>query len=362
MKIFNSNLIESPQFINSHNQWLLDRQGNRYFDTWLGAGTLIFGHAQELDKIGTDMLPEGIGLNEELTRLISKTVDFKIGGLGFQTSGSSAVARAVRLSRAITGRDKVAVIGNFWHGSDNEFLFKNDKQWLSLGVIENDSVEWFADIENFMIDAKINQYAALLIEPYQGSDPSRSLLDTIDAERRKEIKESGVLIIHDEVITGFRECFGSCYQSRRFKPDIVVFGKAIALGFPVGMVVVSEDILNGKNLEPFFWGGTFPCSPTQLRLIENALMKFEKIDYNIISENHWEIEKKIKSLLTENFKILSGCGFSRVLNNSSEKEARSFLVYNSEFDNLRRELLSNEIYLASNGLIFPSVFSIDKRG
>ena len=130
IKLFNANLDSLPEIIASKDQWLIDRNGNKLFDTWLGSGTLIFGH-EKASEIKIDMLPHGVEFDHQIRNLFSKLVDFEVGGIGLQTSGSSAITRAIRLARSITNRDKIAVVGDFWHGSDGDFLFKMQKQKIS---------------------------------------------------------------------------------------------------------------------------------------------------------------------------------------------------------------------------------------
>ena len=83
--------------------------------------------------------------------LINKLVDFKVGSLGIQTSGSSAITRACRIARALTKRRLVALIGDFWHGSDDEFLFRHNYELLSdgLSISPGQNYIWFKTLESF---------------------------------------------------------------------------------------------------------------------------------------------------------------------------------------------------------------------
>ena len=79
------------------------------------------------------MLPE-VNIPEQCKPLINKLVNFKVGSLGIQTSGSSAITRACRIARALTGKRLIALIGDFWHGSEDEFLFRHNYEFLSAGL------------------------------------------------------------------------------------------------------------------------------------------------------------------------------------------------------------------------------------
>ena len=144
MIFLNSNLAHNPVFVEGKGAYLIDRKGELAFDTWLGSGTLIFGHDKTTEK-SEKLLPSGPDLDQLFFDNLSDCVDFSIGAIGFQTSGSSAVTRAVRLARAATRKDVVVVIGSFWHGSENEFLFKNEKRDISVGVTSSShsDVVWF---------------------------------------------------------------------------------------------------------------------------------------------------------------------------------------------------------------------------
>ncbi len=334
------------------------------FDSWLGSGTMIIGHTKKKRSIDIDMLPNGTEFGNDLKRMITDMVSFTVGGIGLQTSGSSAVTRAMRLARAITARDKIAVIANFWHGSDGDLLFKNDKTKISSGVPNSYQLDisWFETIEEFLQASEITDYAALLTEPHQGADPGSSTLEKIGTEQRELLRQCGVLLILDEVITGFRERYGSCDESRRVNPDIVVFGKTLGLGFPVGMVVVSNELIK-KIREYPFWGGTFSASPTQIEHIKYSLTLLNTIDYRVIKKNLQDLIDAISEFAHDaGYEIRTGCGFSRVIKRERPAEARAFLADNSSYFQLQDGLRKEGVYLASNALVFPSIYNINAEG
>ena len=112
-----------------------------------------------------DMLPHGVEFDDALKSLFTKLVDFEIGGIGFQTSGSSAVTRATRLARSITNRNKIAVVGGF--GMDPmRPSFKEQKLNFSTGmpkVIQNE-IQWFPCLEEFFASQNLDHYAGLQIQ------------------------------------------------------------------------------------------------------------------------------------------------------------------------------------------------------
>lgn len=358
----NSNQEINPDITSAKKGWLVSKKHGLLFDTWLGSGTLMLGHECDSAGFQMEMLPGGMQFSNEYVELLSGLVDFEVGCLGFQTSGSAAVARAIRLARAITKREKVAVVGSFWHGSDNEFLFKKNKNQISSGVpISHQSeVVWFEDVEDFLNHKKLESFAALLVEPYQGADPSISMLNSLRInEKRIHMRDAGVLLVCDEIITGFRERYGSCSISRNCAPDIAIFGKALGLGFPVGLVVVNKLALDYMDVFPF-WGGTFSSSPTQNKHIFNSLKSLACLDYNKIKVNNSAILRYLEQFTHKyGYEIKSGCLFSRVLKTNKVAGSRGFLTKDLEFEELKADLAKNGFFLASNALIFPSVYNID---
>lgn len=356
--LFNSNLEESPEIKSSEGQWLIDRNGRKLFDTWLGSGTFIFGH-EKASEIKIDMLPNGVEFDDELKNLFTKLVDFEIGGIGFQTSGSSAVTRAIRLARSITNRNKIAVVGGFWHGSDGDFLFKEKKLNISTGIPKSyqEEIEWFACLEDFFAIKNFECYAGVLIEPYQGSNPSLSMLKDITSRNREKLRRHGILLLCDEVITGFRERYGSCNSSRRVNPDIVIFGKTAALGFPIGIVIANKEIVE-KPLTIPFWGGTASASPTQINYLKKSFLKLSKLDYCIIDKNLASLHQILKSpIQNAGFVLKSGCMFSRILASDENNDSRAFISDDRNYRMLQKQLLDLGFFIGNNALVFPSIIN-----
>jgi glutamate-1-semialdehyde 2,1-aminomutase len=353
-------------FVSSQGPWLVDANTRKAFDTWLGSGSLIFGHGVSGDHTLTiDMLPEGATTDESLITNLEAAAGLQLGGIGFQTSGSSAIARSCRLARAATGKDKVAVIKSFWHGSDDQFLFSGaTKVPISAGVPTESqgSSHWFESIDQFIKNAHLSDYAAVLVEPYQGADPTETTLTSTNAAWRSVLQVNNILLVADEIITGFRERFGSCTASRECKPDIVVFGKAIGNGYPVGVVLTTPRVadMTPKN---FFWGGTFSASPTQMGAVTSHLHKLKQLDYKNLQTNLACIGSRLENVISAHqlkLELVKGCGFARIKTIAQIATPRAFLRGGqSDFVILRDVALKEGVYLGANGLIFPSVHNIE---
>ena len=365
MSFFNANLKANPLIVNSHGPWLVDKNGNCLFDCWLGAGTLLFGHSKTESLTKSRMLPE-LDIPEECQSLINKLVDFEVGSLGIQTSGSSSITRACRIARAITNRRLIALIGDFWHGSEDEFLFRHNYELLSdgLAITPGQNYCWFESIPDFLKHPNLSEFAAILVEPLQGSNPGISVVsELLDSNNRKFLREKNILIIFDEIITGFREAYGSSSMSRQCQPDIVVFGKALGGGYPIGMILVNEEcakLLTGKNI---FWGGTFAANPIQIEIMFLHLTKLAKLDFSIILKNLDDLCTYFLENIKINdvgFTISKGRGFARLLEDKKTvKSSRGFLFEKTESEKILEEIcIQKKIYLPRNRLIFSSCHNV----
>lgn len=370
MHILNSNLKSTPTLVSGSGPFLFSENGEKFFDCWLGSGTLIFGH----EKLSSSMyetnflLPEGNYFNQEFENLVGKTVDFEIGAVGFQTSGSGAIHRACRLARAVTKKDKIAIISKFWHGSDDAFLFEGNKsRILSDGIpIESQSNSiFFQDLKEFFDKADFSEIAGILVEPNQGADPSLDILSELDSNKRKILVDNRVLLIADEVITGFRTRFGSTTSSRNAKPDIVVFGKAIGGGFPIGIVLVTKELAALLKEQAIFWGGTFSASPFQIKMMQLNLKRLLALDFRILEKNLNELIVRITEILNgTQFKVAKGGGFGRIIlekQDDKQSSARGFLENGKSLMQTARNIVEKEkIYINTNLLIFPSIYNINQ--
>ena len=163
-----------------------------------------------------------------------------------------------------------------------------------------------------------------------------------------------------EIINGFREQYGSCSASRLINPDIVVLGKSIARGLPIGLVIISEKALNPNKKLPF-WGGTFSASPIQMTYMFDTLEKLSILDYQDIQKNLLGLIERLSNCSQEfGLQITTGCNFARIKRGSSSS-ARAFVAQDQAFERFRETMQKNAIYIARNGLVFPSIFDINKE-
>ncbi len=261
-----------------------DVDGNVYDDYWIGHGALILGHAPTpvLDAV-REQLEQGTHFGFahekeiELAELITRYVP-NVEKIRFTNSGTEANMYAVRLARAFTGRRKIVKMEGGWHGGYDTLhtgvtppFTGPESAGLPETVLKDTVSVPFNDADALRRVLKEKDVAAVILEPVMG------VAGAIPADREylKEVREicdkTGTLLIFDEVITGFRLAMGGGQEYFGVDADIVVMGKIIGGGFPIGAFGAREEIMKlldykkhrGK-LERSFHGGTFTGNPISM--------------------------------------------------------------------------------------------------
>jgi len=278
--------FEPYPFFTSHAKGskLYDVDGNVYIDYCLGYGPLILGHAhpriveavrEQLEK-GT-MYGTPTEAEVELAELVARSVPC-IEMIRLVNSGTEATMHAVRVARGYTGRSKIVKFEGCYHGAHDYVLVKAGSGATtfgaptSLGVPEdsakNTIVLPFNDIESFERAVKQNrdEVAAVIIEPVIGNAGVILPRDGYLQEIRKITKEEGIVLIFDEVITGFRLALGGAQEYYGVVPDMATLGKVMGGGFPIAAYGGKREIMElvsplGKVYQASTYGGN-PVSMT----------------------------------------------------------------------------------------------------
>ncbi len=268
-----------------------DVDGNAYIDYWQGHYANVLGHNP---AVLTDVLAaEGAGTlhsgfeGEGQVRL----AEILLGRLGyddykirFTTSGTLAAMYAVMLAMGFTGRERILKIGGGWHGA-SPFLLKGVKYHSGEGfqgadsaglpedlLARTDIIPWNdGDQLESVIREKGDRIAAFIIEPFLGAGgflfADRAYLELA----RRLTAEKGIVLIFDEVISGFRFGPGAVQTLYGVKPDITLFGKVIGGGHAAAAVAGSARILDScgdgaaRGRRVAFDGGTFSAHPLAMR-------------------------------------------------------------------------------------------------
>ena len=171
-------------------------------------------------------------------------------------SGTEATMSAIRLARAYTGRNKIIKFEGCYHGHADSFLIKAGSGLLTPGIptspgvpasnAENTLVARYNDLESVenLYKQANNDIAAIIVEPVAGNMglvlPELEFLQGL----RRITELTGSLLIFDEVITGFRLCYGGYQNICGIKPDLTTLGKIIGGGLPVGAYGGKREIMN----------------------------------------------------------------------------------------------------------------------
>ncbi len=239
---------------------LWDADGNEYVDLTMGFGVHLFGHSPDfLVEALQRQLSNGFQLGP-LSRLAGEAAELfceltRTDRTAFCNSGTEAVMGAVRLARAATGRNKIAIFAGSYHGSFDGILargVRENGQLRAVPVAPGVPPSLIADVmildydrPESLAEIKAHAYelAAVLVEPVQSRRPDLQPTEFLRA-LREITKESGTVLIFDEVITGFRLHQGGAQAWFGIDADLATYGKVIGGGVPIGVVAGKSAVMD----------------------------------------------------------------------------------------------------------------------
>jgi glutamate-1-semialdehyde 2,1-aminomutase len=259
---------------------LWDVDGNEYIDFWLGHTALILGHSpREVVKAVQKQLENGTlyGVSHELEVTLAEQVAKMVPSaemVRFTNSGTEANMYATRLARAFTGRNTIAKFEGGWHGG-YDALHIGVKQpfdlpesaGLTRGALQDTILLPFNDLEGVEKELRNEHPASIVVEPMLGAGGGIPAEKEFLRGLREFCDKSDILLIFDEVITGFRLAPGGGQEYYGVKPDITVLGKILGGGFPIGAFCGSRKIMKRLDITTYkrphysFHGGTFSGNP-----------------------------------------------------------------------------------------------------
>ncbi|CAG5069210.1 Glutamate-1-semialdehyde 2,1-aminomutase [Dyadobacter sp. CECT 9623] len=271
----------TPIFIKSaKGPYVYDEDGNEYIELINSWGPMILGHAHELiQKAVSDAIQHSFSFGAptrrevEVAELIVEMVP-SIEKVRMVNSGTEATMSAIRVARGFTGRDKIIKFEGCYHGHGDSFLIAAgsgaatfgtpDSPGVTKGVANDTLTAPFNDLDAVrqLIDSNKNKVAALILEPVVGNMgcvlPAEGFLEGL----RKICDEEGIVLILDEVMTGFRLAKGGAQERFGIKPDLTTLGKIIGGGMPVGAYGGRADIMNWVSpAGPVYQAGTLSGNP-----------------------------------------------------------------------------------------------------
>jgi glutamate-1-semialdehyde 2,1-aminomutase len=277
--------------------YLWDADGNRFIDYCLAYGPMILGHRHPLvEEAVRDQLQRGwlYGTPTELEVALAEKISQHYPSLEmmrFVSTGSEATAAALRVARGATGLEKIVKVEGGFHGAHDSVLVKAGSGATTLGIPDSKGVP--ADTARNTLQVPFNdltaleevlmrfsgEIAALIIEPVLGNIgpvlPEEGYLQGV----RALTKDHGVLLIFDEVITGFRLSLGGAQRYYGVDPDLTTLGKIIGGGFPIGIFGGHRELM--EQVAPsggIYQAGTFNGSPVPLAAGLRTLEVLEKGD------------------------------------------------------------------------------------
>jgi glutamate-1-semialdehyde aminotransferase/spore coat polysaccharide biosynthesis protein SpsF (cytidylyltransferase family) len=338
------------------NVW--DLEGKKYLDlSIMGVGTNILGYSRkEVDDAVRKIINKGnmstLNSKEEIL-LAEKLIQMHPWAekVRFARTGAEAAAIAVRIARAATGRDKIAICG--YHGWHDWYLSANlsDSKNLNSHLMSNLPIQGvqkklknsafvfqYNDYKRLEQIVSQNNIAAVVMEVSRNQLPKKNFLEKV----RKLSKNNNIVLIFDECTTGFRETFGGLHLKYKVNPDIATFGKALGNGYAINAIIGKDSVMNYSNST--FISSTFWTE----RIGSTAGLKTLEIMEKIKS---WEIISKIGVRIKKEWQYLSKKHKIKI----SIQGLNSLPNFNFESDNLlyktfiSQELLKRGI-LAGNSI------------
>lgn len=259
---------------------IYDVDGNEYIDYIGSWGPHIFGHnpdfilsaLQESMKNGASF-GAPTEMEVEMAELICDIVP-SIELVRMVNSGTEATMSAIRLARGYTGRDKIIKFEGCYHGHGDSFLIKAGSGALTFGVPTSPGVTKgnaadtlvanFNDIDSVkeLVDNNKDEVAAVIIEPIAGNMGVAPSKIEFLKDLKKLCEKNGIVLIFDEVMTGFRVAKGGAQEILGIAPDLTTFGKIIGGGLPVGAFGGKKEIMEKVSpVGPVYQAGTLSGNP-----------------------------------------------------------------------------------------------------
>jgi len=300
---------------------LFSVDGDAYIDYCMSYGALILGHChaevlkavhEQLDKGTVYGAPTELEVKfAELIREIYPSIEM----LRLVNSGTEATMHAVRLARGFTGRKKIIKFEGCFHGSHDSVLVKagSGAAWFgtpsSLGVPEETASNTIVlPYNNFealeeTLKREGNEIAALILEPVVANSGLILPKDGYLSFLRKKTEEYGIVLIFDEVVTGFRIALGGAQEYYGVKPDMATLGKVLGGGFPIAVFGGKKEIM--ENLAPIgkvYQAGTFSGNPVSVAAgysVLKLLSKERERVYPKLERNCERLVKALKDLVSD---------------------------------------------------------------
>jgi len=345
---------------------LFDVDGHAYTDYCLSWGALILGHAhQDVVKAIQNAVKKGVSYGTttrpeiEIARFIAKHVP-SVDMVRFVNSGTEATMSAVRLARGFTKRNKIIKFDGCYHGHSDDllavagsgvsFLAASSSQGIPKGHIQDTLSLPFNNTQTLTntIERHHADIACVILEPVAGNmgviNPQKDFLKAL----RALTKKYNIVLIFDEVMSGFRTNLGCAQSDLGIIPDMTCLGKIIGGGFPVGAYGGRRDIM--KHLAPLgrvYQAGTFSGNPVVMQAGLATLKNLTPQAYNRLNKMCDDFVSRTNNILKTanvgahlvNYKSMISVRFcpGPVYNYVDAQNASSKKIYAELFHHLLRQ-------------------------
>jgi glutamate-1-semialdehyde 2,1-aminomutase len=357
---------------------IYDVDGNEYIDYHLAFGPVVLGHGHPgVVNAVKDQLSKGIiyGLSNELEVEVAKKIKTHVPSaqmVRFCNSGTEATYHAIRVARAYTKRWKIIKFEGAYHGWHDYVSVSSspslrdagprespasvpDTDGLPTEVAKNTIVVPFNDPE--VLEKTIKKHkgdiAALITEPILHGNatcipPKKGFLKIL----REITMKYDIVLIFDEVVTGFRHGIGGAQKLFNVTPDLTTFGKAMANGFPVAAVCGRKDIMEMfKPTGRVDYGGTFNGNPISMAATLATIRELEKGDvcqrlFNLGENLRNQLNEIVAELELRAQAVGFGSVFQLLFTEKKIRDYRDTLASNTElFKKFQREMMSKDIFI-----------------
>ena len=359
---------------------MTDVDGNEFIDYVMGMGPNIFGHSPDfITKSVYQDMQDGFCLTgqtkkeNELSEFVEKTLPFK-RKVRYASSGTEIVQIALRLARSFTNKNKFLKFEGHYHGwmdsvlynshpdvSSEETLFDPiaESGGISKGTADEVVIAPWNDIEALENILKVhNDISAIITEPILWNSnvilPSPGYLENL----RKLCDQHGILLIFDEVGTGFRVALGGAQEIYGVEPDLSTYAKSMAGGFPIAMLAGKPEIMDYMSNGNVVHGGSFNTNVMSVSAAHATL------DYLLNNEDFYKSLNKNGDILIKGLKevakkqgidiLIQGLGsvfYLSFTNLDSIKNYRDHAnnVDQEKYREFSKLMLLNGIRLSQNG-------------
>ncbi|MFQ5647270.1 MAG: aminotransferase class III-fold pyridoxal phosphate-dependent enzyme [bacterium] len=283
----------SPNFLErGEGAYVFDVDGNRFTDYIMALGAISFGYGwMPMEAAARIQLKKGLvftmphPLEIEVAELLVKTVPCA-EMVRFGKNGSDATSGAVRVARAVTGRDKIACCG--YHGWQDWYIASTTRN-LGIPKFNKELIFEFQynEINSLkkILDENPGKIAAVIMEPVGVIEPQDNFLSKV----RDLTTKAGALLIFDEVVTGFRMALGGAQELYGVVPDLSTCGKGMGNGVPISAVVGKREYM--EYFDKVFFSFTFGGEALSLAVCKTVIEHMDEAFYQHI----WQLGERFKN-------------------------------------------------------------------